>query len=55
MQEWQEYAGQVFAEQSRHLWVWFDSLNREEWLLVLGVCCAVGFLMMKGWGKRGPC
>jgi len=29
-------------------WQWFNSLNREEWLVVLAVVCACGFISMLG-------
>jgi hypothetical protein len=29
-------------------WHWFNTLNREEWLVVLFVTCACGFLGMLG-------
>lgn len=55
MQEWQDYASSLFSEKIGDLWVWFDALNREEWLLVMGVCCAAGFLFLKSRGQSGPC
>lgn len=55
MQEWQDYATKFTSDNIASLWVWFDSLSREEWLVVLAVCCASGFLFLRGWGKRGPC
>lgn len=33
-------------------WDWFDGLTREEWILVLGVAAACGFLCMRGFGSR---
>jgi hypothetical protein len=33
-------------------WAWFNSLSREEWVVVLAVACACGFLCMKGFGSR---
>jgi hypothetical protein len=29
-------------------WNWFNGLNREEWLVVLIVVCACGFVAMLG-------
>ena len=29
-------------------WQWFNSLNREEWLVVLTIVCACGFVAMLG-------
>ena len=29
-------------------WLWFNSLNREEWLVVLVITCSCGFLAMLG-------
>lgn len=55
LREWQDYAFTFVGERAQDLWVWFDTLSREEWLLVMAACCAVGFLFLKGWGQRGPC
>ncbi len=33
-------------------WDWFNTLTREEWVLVLGVAAACGFLCMRGFGSR---
>jgi hypothetical protein len=34
-------------------WGWFNALNREEWLVVLVVVCACGFVCMLGFrGSR---
>ena len=33
-------------------WDWFDSLNREEWLVVLVVVCAAGFVSLLGFQAR---
>jgi hypothetical protein len=29
-------------------WAWFNTLNREEWLVVLIITCSMGFLGMLG-------
>ncbi|QDU56269.1 hypothetical protein [Aeoliella mucimassa] len=29
-------------------WHWFNTLNREEWMVVLAVGSALGFLCMRG-------
>ncbi|MEO0530099.1 MAG: hypothetical protein AAF266_05915 [Planctomycetota bacterium] len=55
MDEWQEYATKLTRDAIDNAWVWFDSLSREEWLVVLAACCACGFFFLKSWGKRGPC
>lgn len=55
MQEWQDFAIRFVYDRAGDMWVWFDSLNRQEWLIVLAACCAVGFLFLKSWGHRGPC
>lgn len=55
MFDWQHYATKFIGDKVDDLWVWFDSLSREEWLIVLAACCAVGFLFLKSWGHRGPC
>ncbi len=33
-------------------WVWFNSLSREEWTIVLGVGCVLGFIIIQGLGKK---
>lgn len=33
-------------------WRWFNALNREEWIIVLAVCCVLGFLCLRGYGSR---
>lgn len=33
-------------------WDWFNSLNREEWLVVLIVICATGFVSLLGFQSR---
>jgi hypothetical protein len=33
-------------------WSWISSLNKEEWLLLLIVVTALGFLCMRGFGSR---
>jgi hypothetical protein len=33
-------------------WDWFNGLTREEWILVLGVAAAGGFMCMRGFGSR---
>lgn len=55
MSEWQDYVITFGRERLRDAWIWFDTLSREEWLVVLAVCCAIGFLFLKGMGRRGPC
>jgi hypothetical protein len=30
------------------IWLWFGSLNREEWLVTLAVVCACGFFSLLG-------
>lgn len=33
-------------------WGWFNSLSREEWVVVLGVAAACGFLCMRGFSAK---
>ena len=40
------------AEAPSQTWSWFDSLNREEWLVVLVVVCAAGFVSLLGFQSR---
>lgn len=34
------------------VWTWFSRLSREEWVVVLAVVSALGFLCMLGYGSR---
>ncbi len=38
-----------------NIWVWLDRLDRTEWLMLLGVTTAIGFLCMRGYGSRTGC
>jgi hypothetical protein len=40
------------AEAPSQTWAWFNSLNREEWLVVLVVVCAFGFVSLLGFQSR---
>ena len=33
-------------------WHWVQSLNTQEWFLLLGICAAAGFCCMRGMGSR---
>lgn len=55
MPEWVSNVTAFLDARAGELWVWFDSLNRQEWLVVLACCCAAGFLCMRSMGRRGPC
>jgi hypothetical protein len=37
---------------SGDVWQWFNSLTREEWVVVLAVVSVMGFLCMLGYGSR---
>lgn len=47
-----EYLGELWSDALGASWRWFSLLNREEWVVVLAVCCALGFLCMRGYGSR---
>jgi hypothetical protein len=34
------------------VWDWFNRLTREEWVVVLAMVAAMGFLCMLGFGSR---
>lgn len=40
------------AEAPSQTWDWFNSLNREEWLVVLVVVCVSGFVSLLGFQSR---
>jgi hypothetical protein len=33
-------------------WQWFAGLSREEWMVVLAIACACGFLSLRGFHGR---
>ena len=35
------------------LWVWFNSLNQQEWIALLAVGASLGFLCMRGFAGKG--
>jgi hypothetical protein len=39
------------AEAPGKTWEWFNGLNREEWLVVLMVVCALGFVSLLGFRR----
>ncbi len=40
------------ADAPSQTWEWFNTLNREEWLVTLIVVCAVGFVSLLGFQTR---
>ena len=40
------------GEAQENTWQWFNGLSREEWLVVLAVACACGFLSLTGLRSR---
>jgi hypothetical protein len=34
-------------------WQWFSTLSQQEWLVLLGIVAALGFLCMKNFTQRG--
>jgi hypothetical protein len=53
MQSYFEYIWDSANEVPGNTWAWFNALNREEWLVVLAVVCACGFVCMLGFrGSR---
>jgi hypothetical protein len=43
---------QRVGEVQGQVWSWFSGLNREEWLVLLAVVCACGFLSLRGMQSR---
>ncbi|TWT36160.1 hypothetical protein KOR34_10590 [Posidoniimonas corsicana] len=33
-------------------WRWFNTLSRDEWMIVLAAVTVLGFLCMRGFGSR---
>jgi hypothetical protein len=40
------------ANAPEQTWNWFNGLHREEWLVVLAVCFACGFVALLGFQAR---
>jgi hypothetical protein len=40
------------SDASSQTWRWFNSLNREEWMVMLVVICACGFVSLLGFQSR---
>lgn len=40
------------TEMPGETWNWFDSLNREEWLVTLIAVCALGFVSLLGFRSQ---
>ncbi|MEQ8846656.1 hypothetical protein [Botrimarina sp.] len=55
MWQWTEPIVKFVQDRIGQTWIWFDTLSRGEWLIVLASCCAMGFLLLKSRGHRGPC
>lgn len=36
----------------KHTMRWFDSLDKQEWLLVLIAAVIIGFIALQGFGSR---
>lgn len=34
-------------------WQWLSTLTQHEWMVLLGIVAALGFLCMKGFSHRG--
>jgi hypothetical protein len=34
-------------------WRWFTALSQHEWMVLLGIVAALGFLCMRGFTNRG--
>jgi len=37
---------------SGSVWAWFNGLERQEWLVLLGTVAVLGFFCMRGYGSR---
>jgi hypothetical protein len=40
------------SEAPHDTWQWFNTLNREEWMVVLTVVCVCGFVCLLGFQSR---
>ena len=44
--------GRWFTGGVNDAWRWVCSLNHQEWLLLLAITAAAGFMCMRGFGSR---
>jgi hypothetical protein len=47
-----DYMGRWLNSAVHDGWHWVTTLNLQEWLLLLGITAAAGFLCMRGFGSR---
>jgi hypothetical protein len=52
MQSFLEPFWQGAAQVQDRTWQWFAGLNREEWLVLLAIVCACGFLSLRFGSRR---
>lgn len=52
MQPYFDYVMDCYLSLMNSTWIWFATLTREEWLVVLSAATAIGFICMKGFGSR---
>jgi hypothetical protein len=46
------WLSQTISDSRRSAWEWFAHLDRQQWLVLLVVTTAAGFLCMRGFGSR---
>lgn len=47
-----QYVFEKLNTASAETWNWFNTLTRDEWMIVLVLVTALGFLCMRGYGSR---
>jgi hypothetical protein len=47
-----EQAGEYVSWVFESFWDWLFLLNHQEWMLLLAIVAAAGFLCMRGFGSR---
>ena len=48
-----DQAGDGLDSVIHETWVWFNRLDQQEWIALLAVVAALGFLCMRGFAGRG--
>lgn len=48
-----EVVKQWFHTNANETWTWLSTLSQQEWLVLLGIVAALGFLCMRGFTHRG--
>lgn len=51
--EYIDQATDVIQSLLHEAWVWFNQLDKQEWMVLLALVAGLGFLCMRGFSGRG--